>query len=77
MRFKGFWYDSLLICVTAAFAAAFTALTAFVEPRLAVAEAIAFLTVFGIALCRAIFAKKRYKKFLLRTAKKLDFTDKI
>ncbi|MDO4495477.1 MAG: DHH family phosphoesterase [Clostridiaceae bacterium] len=75
MRFKGFWYDSLLICVTAAFAAAFTALTAFVEPRLAVAEAIAFLTVFGIALCRAIFAKKRYKKFLLRTAKKLDFTD--
>ena len=75
MKFKGFWYDSLMICLTAVIAAAFIAMTAFIEPRLAVAEGIAFLLVCVIAVYRALSAKNRYKRFIIRTSKKLDFTD--
>lgn len=75
MKFKGFWYDSLLIFVTAGIAAVFIAMTFFFEKRLAAAECLAFALVFTIALYRAFSAKSRYKKFLIKTAKKLDYTD--
>ncbi len=75
MKFKGFWYDGLMISLTAVIAAAFVAMTAFVEPRLAIAECIAFLIVCVIAVYRALSAKNRYKRFLIKTSKKLDFTD--
>lgn len=75
MRFKGFWYDSLLICLTAGIAAVFITMTVFVEPRLAIAECIAFLIVCVIAVYRALSAKNRYKRFIIKTSKKLDFTD--
>ena len=75
MKFKGFWYDSLMICLTAGISAVFIAMTVFVEPRLAIAECIAFLMVCVIAVYRAFSAKNRYKRFLLKTSRKLDFTD--
>ncbi len=75
MKFKGFWYDSLMICLTAGISAVFIAVTAFIEPRLAVAEGIAFLIVCVIAVYRALSAKNRYKRFIIKTSKKLDFTD--
>lgn len=75
MKFKGFWYDGLLISLAAAVSAVFIVMTVFVEPRLAIAEGIAFLIVCGIAVYRALSAKKRYKRFISKTSKKLDFTD--
>lgn len=75
MKFKGFWYDSLLVFLTAGIAAVFIAMTFFFEKRLAAAECLAFALVFTIALYRAFSAKSRYKKFLIKTAKKLDYTD--
>ncbi len=75
MKFKGFWYDSLIICLIAGISAAFIAITVFVNPRLAIAECIAFLIVCGIVVYRAVTAKKRYKRFIIKTSKKLDFTD--
>ena len=75
MKFKGFWYDGLLISLAAAFSAVFTVITVFVEPRLAVAECVAFLFVCIIAVYRALSAKKRYKRFIAKTSKKFDFTD--
>lgn len=75
MKFKGFWYDSLIICLIAGVSAAFIAMTVFVEPRLAIAECIAFLIVCVIVVYRAVTAKKRYKRFVIKTSKKLDFTD--
>ena len=75
MKFKGFWYDSLMICLAAGFSAVFIAMTVFVEPRLAIAEGIAFLIVCVIAVYRALSAKNRYKRFLVKTSKKLDFTN--
>lgn len=75
MKFKGFWYDSLIICLIAGISAAFIAITVFVEPRLAIAECIAFLIVCAVVVYRAVTAKKRYKRFISKTAKKLDFTN--
>ncbi|MBQ2973471.1 MAG: DHH family phosphoesterase [Clostridia bacterium] len=75
MKFKGFWYDSLIICLIAGISAAFIAMTVFVEPRLAIAECIAFLIVCVIVVYRAVTAKNRYKRFIIKTSKKLDFTD--
>lgn len=75
MKFKGFWYDSLLISLTAGITAVFIAMTVFVEPRLAIAECIAFLIVCVFSVYRALSAKNRYKRFLIKTSKKLDFTD--
>ncbi|MBQ8014691.1 MAG: hypothetical protein IJ264_00730, partial [Clostridia bacterium] len=75
MKFKGFWYDSLLISLTAGIAAVFVAMTAFVEPKLAIAEGVAFLIVCIFAVYRALSAKNRYKRFIIKTSKKLDFTD--
>ncbi len=75
MKFKGFWYDSLIICLIAGISAAFIAITVFVEPRLAVAECIAFLAICIIYVYRAVTAKKRFKRFIIKTSKKLDYTD--
>ncbi len=75
MKFKGFWYDGLLISLAAAVSAVFIAVTAFVEPKIAIAEGIAFLVVCAIAVYRALSAKNRYKRFIAKTSKKLDFTD--
>lgn len=75
MKFKGFWYDGLLISLAAGISAVFIVMTAFVEPRLAISECVAFLIVCVIAVYRAVSAKNRYKKFIIRTSKKLDFTD--
>ncbi len=75
MKFKGFWYDGLLICLAAAASAVFIVMTVFVEPRLAIAEGIAFLIVCIIAVYRALSAKNRYKRFIAKTSKRLDFTD--
>ena len=75
MKFKGFWYDSVLLCLVAGISAAFIAMTVFIEPRLAVAECVAFLIVFAVAVYRALSAGNRYKRFLIKTSKKLDFTD--
>lgn len=76
MKFKGFWYDSLMICLIAGISAIFIAITALLKYYdLAIAEGIAFLVVCIIVTFRAITAKKRYKKFVIKTAKKLDFTN--
>lgn len=75
MKFKGFWYDGLLIGLAAGVSAAFIVMTAFVKPELAVCEAVAFALVCLIAVYRAVSAHGRYKRFLIRTAKKLDYTD--
>ncbi len=75
MKFKGFWYDSLIICLIAGISAAFIAITVFVEPRLAIAECVAFLIVCIIVVYRAVTAKKRFKRFIIKTSKKLDYTD--
>lgn len=75
MRFKGFWYDSLLISLAAVCAAAFTVVTFFIEPKLALAECIAVLAIVALMCFRVLSAKSRYKKFLLQAAKSLDYTD--
>ena len=75
MKFKGFWYDGLMISVTAVFAAIFIAMTFFFEPRLALAECAGFALVCVIAVYRALSAKNRYKRFIIKTSKKLDYTD--
>lgn len=75
MKFKGFWYDGLLISLAAAFSAVFTVITVLVEPRLAIAEGIVFLAVCIIAVYRVLSAKKRYKRFIAKTSKKLDYTN--
>lgn len=75
MKFKGFWYDGLMIFVAAAVAAVFIAMTFFFDSRLAAAECMGFVLVCVIAVYRALSAKNRYKKFLIKTAKKLDYTD--
>ncbi len=62
MKFKGFWYDSLIICLVAGISAIFIAFTAFSdEAKLAIAECIAFLVVGAVFIYRAVTAKKRYK----------------
>lgn len=75
MKIKGFWHDFVLTGIAAAVAAIFIVITAFIEPRLALAECCGFVAVLGVALLRALTAKNRYKKFLLRLSKKFDYTD--
>ena len=76
MKFKGFWYDSLIICIIAGVSAAFIAITAFVgqQHNLAIAECIAFLIICAVYVYRAVTAKKRYKRFILKTSKTLSRT---
>lgn len=75
MRFRGFWYDGLTILIVAVFAAVFTVALVFVEPRLAAAQGAAFIVACAIAFSRTFSAKNRYKRFLIKTSKKLDFSD--
>ena len=75
MKFKGFWYDSLIICLVAGVSAIFIAMTVFADLNLAIAEGIAFLLICAVFVYRALTAKKRYKRFVVKTSKKLDFTD--
>lgn len=75
MKFKGFRYDGLLISLTAICAAAFIAATFFIRPNLAFAECVVVLVVAAVALFRVLSSKRRYKKFLIKTAQKLDYTD--
>lgn len=75
MKFKGFWYDVLLLGLIALFSAVFIGVTAVVEPTLAMAEAAVALFLAAFALFRVFTAKKRFKKFLIKTTQKLDYTD--
>ena len=69
MKFKGFWYDGLLISLSAGIAAFFIVLIAFVNPKLAISAGIAFLIICVFAVYRALSAKGRYKRFLIKTTK--------
>ena len=60
MKFKGFWYDGLMIFIAAGIAAVFIAMTFFFEPRLAVAECVCFVLLCVIAVYRALSAKNRW-----------------
>lgn len=75
MKIKGFWHDIVLTGIAAAVAAIFIVITAFIEPKLALAECCGLVAVSGFALLRALTAKNRYKKFLLRLSKKFDYTE--
>ena len=75
MKFKGFWYDILLLSLIAVFAVVFVGITAVVEPVIAMAEAIIALLLIAFAFYRIFTSKIRYKRFVLKTAKKLDFTE--
>ena len=61
MKLKGFWHDIVLTGIAAAVAAIFIVITAFIEPKLALAECCGLVAVFGFALLRAFTAKNRYK----------------
>ena len=74
MKLKGFWYDNLLIWLLAAFIAVFVLLTAFLEPKLAVAEFVVGAAILGVAVYRIITAKQRYRKFMESTSQTLDYS---
>lgn len=77
MKFKGFRYDIAYIAATFFAACVFATVTGLVyhNKNLAVAEAVVFGLVFLYGFVRTFTAKIRYKKVLLTTAKKLDYTD--
>ena len=74
MKLKGFWYDKLLVCLFAAFAAAVIAITAFFKPWIALAELAAAIVIFAIAAFRILSAGYRYKKFMQAVSQKLDYS---
>ena len=74
MKLKGFWYDKLLVCLFAAFAAAVIVTTAFFKPWIALAELCAALVIFAIAAYRIVSAGYRYKKFMQAVSQKLDYS---
>ena len=65
----------LLLFTVKVLAAFIIVLIAFVNPKLAISAGIAFLIICVFAVYRALSAKGRYKRFLIKTTKKLDFTD--
>lgn len=73
MKLKGFWYDKLLVCLFAAFAAAVIGVTAYFKPWIALAELGAALVIFAIAAYRIVYSGYRYKKFMQAVSRKLDF----
>lgn len=74
MKLKGFWYDKLLVCLFAAFAAAVIVTTAFFKPWIALAELCVALVIFAIAAYRIVSAGYRYKKFMQAVSQKLDYS---
>lgn len=75
MKLRGFIYDGVSICVAAVAAAAFIVATVFISPKLALAECIAFIAVTAIVIYRVFTMKKRYRKFVARLVRELDYTD--
>ena len=75
MKFRGFIYDRLATGLLAGFTVVFIVMTALLEPKLAVAETVVALLIFGFAFYRAISAKSRYKRDIANLVKKLDYTD--
>lgn len=74
MKIKGFWYDGAVICTALAFSVAIITMSAFVNPRLALAELAALAVVLMVAFIRLETARSRYKKFLINLSGKLDYT---
>lgn len=74
MKLKGFWYDKLVVILLAVFTVIIIGLTALLEPKVALAELIAALVIFGITAYRVVSAKVRYKKFMEAVSKNLDFS---
>lgn len=74
MKLKGFWYDRLLVILLAVLTAVIIGLSALLEPQVALAEFIAALVIFGIAVYRIVTAKQRYKKFMEAASQNLDFS---
>ncbi len=75
MKSKGFWYDALLIGLVILFSAVFIGVTAVIEPVLAIAEGAVALFLISFAVIRVFVSKRRFKRFLIKTTKKLDYTD--
>lgn len=75
MKSKGFWYDALLIGLVILFSAVFIGVTAVIEPVLAIAEGAVALFLISFAVIRVFMSKRRFKRFLIKTTKKLDYTD--
>ena len=75
MKLKGFWYDKLLVCLFAAFAAAVIGVTAYFKPWIALAELGVALVIFSVAAYRVVSAGIRYKKYMQSISQKLDFTN--
>ncbi len=72
MKLKGFWYDKLLVCLFAVFAATVIAITASYKPWIALAELGIAIVIFAIAVFRIVSAGYRYKKFMQSVSQKLD-----
>jgi c-di-AMP phosphodiesterase-like protein len=78
MKFKGFYYDSVFMLITAVASFGLIAVTALVLDKkgLALLEAGLFFLIFVYAFVRAMNVRKRYKKMLRSTAEKLDYSNK-
>lgn len=75
MKIRGFMYDAVSICVVAVAAAAFIIATVFVNPRLALAECAVFIAVTAVVFYRMLTMRKRYRKFIFKLVRELDYTD--
>ncbi|MCR5522315.1 MAG: DHH family phosphoesterase [Clostridia bacterium] len=76
MKFKGFRYDTLLIAVSLAVAVVFTTLTVRDNKQLALYECIAIIAIFIFALVRILMSRRRYIRFLRKSAESLDITNR-
>lgn len=75
MKFKGFWYDGISICVALVAAAAFIICAVFIDRRLALAECAVLLAVCILLFVRMLSAGKRYRKSMIKLSKKLDYSN--
>lgn len=75
MKVRGFIYDAASICVAAVAAAAFIVATVFVNPKLALAECAVFIAVTAVVIYRMLTMRRRYRKFISRLIRELDYTD--
>lgn len=74
MKLKGYLYDKLLIILLGVFTFIIICLTAFLDVKVALAEFIAALVIFGIAVYRVVSANRRYKKFMEAASINLDYS---